>query len=59
MPDRMQTAHDMIKAEADHLTQQQIKSRGELRDARPTDIDYQRGVIDGLRKAEGLLGEGR
>lgn len=54
----IKTAHDMLKAESDHLSQKQIKERGELRDAKPGDIDYQRGKIDGLRQAADLLGEG-
>lgn len=53
------TIRDMISTEADHLAEKQVKERGELRDARYGDVDYQRGKIDGLRQAAELLGEGQ
>ena len=55
--DRADTAREMIRAEAAHLADKMIAERGELREAKHADIDYRRGVVDGLNQAADLLGE--
>lgn len=47
-----------IRDEAGALERKQVAARGEVREARPGDIDYQRGVMDGHRSAADLLDDG-
>lgn len=56
--DRASTARDMIREEADGLAKKMVQERGEVRESKYADIDYRKGVIDGLNKAADLLGEG-
>lgn len=55
--DKASIAREMIRAEADGL-EAQHKTRWPNHPDRPDDADFKRGVIHGLRQAEGLLGEG-
>lgn len=55
--DRADVAKEMIKAEADGLEAQHA-ARWPNHPVRTDDADFKRGVIDGLRKAADLLGEG-
>lgn len=56
--DRATRAKELISEEVAGLEKSYKEHHGD-HPAKPTDVDYKRGKIDGLRQAGELLGEGK